>query len=53
MSQQKVEKKEEANCSQCGATSHQRPLVSYEFKGQEKRVCVRCLPMLIHGGADA
>ncbi|MCL5961088.1 MAG: hypothetical protein M1358_17580 [Chloroflexi bacterium] len=36
-------------CLSCGTTSAARPLVCLEFKGEEKWVCVRCLPMLIHG----
>lgn len=39
----------EAKCLSCGGTSAQRPLLSCLYKGQPRWVCVRCLPMLIHG----
>lgn len=37
-------------CFNCGNTSKEAPLLLVEIKGEEKGVCVRCLPMLIHGG---
>ncbi|MFZ5944684.1 MAG: hypothetical protein ACOYVD_11275 [Bacillota bacterium] len=36
-------------CMKCEADSKDRPLVIIEEKGEEKRVCVKCLPVLIHG----
>ncbi|MBI4286803.1 MAG: hypothetical protein HY671_00040 [Chloroflexi bacterium] len=36
-------------CMACGADSQSRPLLSALVKGEAKWVCVRCLPMLIHG----
>lgn len=36
-------------CLQCSATSDQRVLLPCEQDGEEKWVCVRCLPSLIHG----
>jgi len=40
---------EKEKCMSCGADSEERPLVVIEAKQEEKRVCVKCLPMLIHG----
>ena len=37
-------------CQVCGAGSDDRVLLGAEDKGQETYVCVRCLPILIHGG---
>ncbi len=39
----------EDNCERCGADSDERALVEYQFKGEKKNICVRCLPQLIHG----
>lgn len=36
-------------CLNCGATSNDRPLLQLEIKGSNDCVCVRCLPILIHG----
>jgi hypothetical protein len=36
-------------CLHCSTDSKNRPLVVIEINGEEKRVCVKCLPMLIHG----
>ena len=36
-------------CSLCGKTSQEIPLLRGEQKGQPMWVCVHCLPMLIHG----
>ncbi len=41
---------QENRCLSCGATSAGRPLVHLELRGEAQWVCVRCLPMLIHGG---
>ncbi|MBI4295964.1 MAG: hypothetical protein HY667_02465 [Chloroflexi bacterium] len=41
---------EPKKCLVCKATSHERVLLRALEKGQEVWVCVRCLPMLIHGG---
>ncbi|MBI2864635.1 MAG: hypothetical protein HYX94_08760 [Chloroflexi bacterium] len=40
----------QSRCLSCGVTSASRPLVQLEFRGEERWVCVRCLPILIHGG---
>ncbi len=40
---------ESSKCFVCGATSEDRVLLKAEEKGEEKLVCVRCLPPLIHG----
>ncbi|MCL5957707.1 MAG: hypothetical protein M1358_00060 [Chloroflexi bacterium] len=36
-------------CLECGITSDHRVLLACEHHGQADWVCVRCLPMLIHG----
>lgn len=36
-------------CMNCGATSDEKVLLPCEDKGEQKHVCVRCLPVLIHG----
>ena len=36
-------------CSLCGKTSQEIPLLRGEQKGQPMWVCMHCLPMLIHG----
>ncbi len=40
----------EKKCFNCGNTSKDAPLLMLEIAEEEKRVCVRCLPWLIHGG---
>lgn len=37
------------SCIKCEATSKDRPLVKIEVNNEEKKVCVKCLPQLIHG----
>ena len=37
------------SCFSCQADSKDKPLVMIEVNGEEKRVCVKCLPRLIHG----
>jgi len=37
-------------CAVCNAGSEDRVLLSGEQKGEPIYVCVRCLPVLIHGG---
>jgi len=39
----------EGKCMKCKAGSKDRPLVKIEVDGKEERVCVKCLPALIHG----
>ncbi|MFQ5800697.1 MAG: hypothetical protein ACE5HH_03120 [Candidatus Hydrothermarchaeales archaeon] len=36
-------------CFNCSNTSKDAPLLRCEIDEEEKWVCVRCLPMLIHG----
>lgn len=43
------EKEKEQKCLNCGNTSNNVVLLVCEYKEQEGRVCVRCLPALIHG----
>ena len=38
------------NCFVCGAGDDERVCLKCVSEGQEKFVCVRCLPILIHGG---
>ncbi len=40
----------EAKCMVCKATSAEKILLQAEDKGKRTWVCVKCLPMLIHGG---
>lgn len=42
--------KDESKCYICGATSKDRVLLDAEHEGESTKVCVRCLPPLIHGG---
>lgn len=39
----------ELECSNCGTTSELTPVITYVHQGEEKHVCVHCLPALIHG----
>lgn len=41
--------KTEHVCAQCGTSSAERPLLLGEYQGHEIWICVRCLPVLIHG----
>lgn len=41
--------KETHKCLSCQATSDKTVLLACEQNGQDKWVCVGCLPMLIHG----
>jgi len=36
-------------CFNCGSTSDDKVLLSCEYKNEDLYVCVRCLPVLIHG----
>ncbi len=36
-------------CKVCQATSEERVVLCGEYRGETIWVCVRCLPMLIHG----
>lgn len=39
-----------AQCFVCNAQDSERVLLSCLHEGVQKYVCVRCLPVLIHGG---
>ncbi len=41
---------EEKSCTVCRIKSDERMLLCGEYQGKRVWVCVRCLPMLIHGG---
>jgi len=36
-------------CDHCNTSSEVLPVIKYIYQGEEKHVCVHCLPMLIHG----
>jgi hypothetical protein len=38
-----------AKCFVCGATDKDRVCLECIHEGERKHVCVRCLPVLIHG----
>ncbi len=40
----------QVKCFVCGTTDNERVLLGCVEKGESKYVCVRCLPVLIHGG---
>lgn len=40
----------EAKCFVCGTTEKNRVYINCVHEGENKLVCVRCLPVLIHGG---
>jgi len=40
----------ESACFRCGKESSEIELVKIKARGEEKWVCVKCLPALIHGG---
>lgn len=39
----------ELECENCGTTSELTPVLTYVHQGEEKHICTRCLPTLIHG----
>ena len=39
----------ELECANCGTTSELTPVLTYVHQGEEKHICMRCLPTLIHG----
>ena len=41
---------ESPKCLECGSTSDQAVLLTCLKDNEQKWVCVRCLPILIHGG---
>lgn len=41
--------KNKVSCAFCSSTDSERPIIEYVYKGEKRYVCVRCLPMLIHG----
>jgi len=44
-----MEKPMKVKCFACGAEEPGRVYLMCVHEGEEKFVCVRCLPMLIHG----
>ncbi len=40
---------EKEKCFNCGNSSNDAPLLDVTIKEEEKKVCAKCLPMLIHG----
>jgi len=49
MPEDKEEKQSMHSCQECGMSSEERVLLVCERDGKTTYVCVRCLPMLIHG----
>ena len=39
----------EAGCSSCGRTDRETTLIPIRLKGEDKWICAKCLPKLIHG----
>ena len=39
-----------AECFLCGRTDEEVALIPVRVKGEDRWVCVRCIPKLIHGG---
>ncbi len=37
------------HCSRCDTGEEEVPLIPFRWQGQSQWVCVRCLPVLIHG----
>ncbi len=40
----------EIKCVVCGSDDSERTYLPCIHRGEERYVCVRCLPILIHGG---
>lgn len=38
----------ERGCLVCGSTSDDIPLIAFEYKGEDLRICPQHLPILIH-----
>ncbi|MHA1940092.1 MAG: hypothetical protein ACXACP_02095 [Candidatus Hodarchaeales archaeon] len=36
-------------CQTCGLTDDRIPLISILYKGIDARICLSCLPQLLHG----
>jgi hypothetical protein len=47
--QQEPKEQDEAKCLACGNAGEDTVLLSCKQDGEDRWVCVRCLPMLIHG----
>jgi len=43
------ESSKEKECFVCHSSGEDRVLLSCEYQGESRWVCVRCLPPLIHG----
>ncbi|MHB1192037.1 MAG: hypothetical protein ACYC6F_03245 [Longimicrobiales bacterium] len=39
------------SCLVCGRTSDEVPLLTFDFRGEERRICPQHLPVLIHSPA--
>jgi hypothetical protein len=39
----------ENKCISCGRTDKEVALIPIKYQGQDKWICVKCLPTLIHG----
>jgi len=49
MAEKEKEEKTIQTCFNCGCDENSGYLFTVRTKGEEKWVCSRCLPMLIHG----
>lgn len=38
----------DSTCLNCGSSEMERPLLTFQFQGQELHICPQCLPILIH-----
>ena len=41
-------KKQKKACLVCQATSDEKPIILFEFKGKEYHICTEHIPVLIH-----
>ncbi len=41
---------ETVKCSKCGKGEDAVRLIEYRYQGKKEHVCVRCLPVFVHGG---
>ncbi|GAB4485278.1 MAG: hypothetical protein OHK0031_09350 [Anaerolineales bacterium] len=38
----------EKTCFNCGRNAQEIPLLTLEFRGEQRAICPQCLPILIH-----
>ena len=49
MKENKVKKMSFEKCVSCDLTEEKMPLISITYKGNKKRICLNCLPQMLHG----